>query len=210
VFGLSLSELVVIGVVALIAVGPQKLPGMLRTLGEWLRKLRILTHEMRAQSGIDDILRSEGIHGGLSELRGLMRGHQFPPALYTPPAAAPAPVQTPTSAYDPYAGVEIDATKEYPPEGADAYDTVPDDLFDDGVPQEAVDEELTAELVPVEPEPLLEPPPPLESVAKPAPLAGGDAAAPSAVAPAPAPAEPGAKPRPAPLAPPRPRRASGS
>lgn len=131
-FGLSFSELLVIGVVALVAVGPQKLPGMLRTLGEWARKLRNLTHEMRTQSGIDEILRSEGIHGGLNELRGLMRGGgHLPTPLYTPPPAQAA-VVTPASEYDPYAGLEIDATKEYPPEGPDAYGALPDDLYDDG------------------------------------------------------------------------------
>ncbi len=132
-FGLSLSELVVIGVVALIAVGPQKLPGMLRTLGEWVRKLRILTHEMRAQSGFDDILRSEGIHGGLTELRGLMRGAQFPVPSFTPPVAAP--VVAPPLVRDPYENLEIDATKEYPPEGPDAYGALPDDLIDAGEPE---------------------------------------------------------------------------
>jgi len=133
VFGLSLSELVVIGVVALVVVGPQKLPGMLRTLGEWARKLRTLTHEMRTQSGIDDILRSEGIHGGLNELRGFVRGNHFQSPIYAPPPPPPPPVSdVPLSAYDPYASFEIDVTKEYPPEGADAYGALPDDLLDDG------------------------------------------------------------------------------
>jgi sec-independent protein translocase protein TatB len=132
VFGLSFGELVVIGVVALVAVGPQKLPGMLRTLGEWARKLRILTHEMRTQSGIDDILRHEGIHGGLTELRGLMRGAHFQAPAYTAPA--PPPVVTPPTR-DPYENLEIDATKEYPPEGPDAYGALPDDLLDDGLPE---------------------------------------------------------------------------
>jgi len=60
--------------VALLVLGPDKLPGMLRTLGQWLARLRKLTTEVRYQSGIDDVLRAEGLDGGLSELRGLMRG----------------------------------------------------------------------------------------------------------------------------------------
>ncbi|HVJ13937.1 MAG TPA: twin-arginine translocase TatA/TatE family subunit [Polyangiaceae bacterium] len=115
-FGLSFSELIVIGVVTLVAVGPQKLPGMLHTMGRWLKKLRQMTTEVRAQTGIDEILRAEGIHGGLSELRQLTRG------------GAPAPAQ---SYQDPYANLEIDATREYPPEGVDSYGAMPDDLLDE-------------------------------------------------------------------------------
>jgi sec-independent protein translocase protein TatB len=70
VFGLSFFEVVVIGIVALLAVGPRRLPAMLRDLGNWIRKLRKMTIDVRAQTGIDDILRAEGLHGGLSELRG--------------------------------------------------------------------------------------------------------------------------------------------
>jgi len=45
VFGISFTEIAVIATVALIVVGPQKLPDMLRTLGQWVRKLRRLTTE---------------------------------------------------------------------------------------------------------------------------------------------------------------------
>jgi sec-independent protein translocase protein TatB len=121
-FGLSFSELVVISVVTLIAVGPQKLPGMLKTLGQWMRKLRNLTTEVRHQTGIDQLLREEGLHGGLNELRSILKGHGYVP----PPA--PVPVRPP--AEDPYANVDADATREYPPEGADAYGALPDDLVD--------------------------------------------------------------------------------
>lgn len=127
-FGFSFGELLVIGVVALVAVGPQKLPGMLRTLGEWVRKARNITQEVRAQSGIDEILRSEGLHGGLSELRGLMRGPHVP--AYTPPPPQPEVAAVPRYE-DPYANLEIDPTKEYPPEGPDAYGALPDDLVYD-------------------------------------------------------------------------------
>lgn len=132
-----MGEFVLICVVALVFVGPQKLPGLLRTLGQWIRKARSMVYDMRAQSGIDDILRAEGLHGGMSELRSLMRGgHHIPP--YVPPAepapepaAASAPAR-PQRGYEPAFGfVDLDPTKEYPPEGPDAYGALPDDLFDE-------------------------------------------------------------------------------
>ena len=127
-FGLSFGELIVVCVVALVAVGPQKLPGMLRTLGQWVRKLRNLTTEVRHQTGIDQLLRDEGLPGGLNELRGLMRGSHYTPS------AAPIP-RTPGE--DPYANIDADATREYPPEGADASGALPDDLIDDTPPAPA-------------------------------------------------------------------------
>lgn len=119
----------VICVVALVAVGPKKLPGMLHTLGQWLRKLRNLTSEVRSQTGIDELLRAEGLHGGLNELRGLLRGaHGNPFEPLHAPAPAP-PVRTPIE--DPYANLDIDVSREYPLEGADAFGALPDDLLDD-------------------------------------------------------------------------------
>ena len=72
-FGVSFLELALVAVVALMVVGPKKLPGLMRTLGEWVGKIRKMTTEMRAQTGIDEILRQEGIDG-VHELRSLLRG----------------------------------------------------------------------------------------------------------------------------------------
>ncbi len=136
-FGFSFSELLVICVVALIAVGPKKLPGMLHQLGQWIRKLRNLTNDMRSQTGIDELLRSEGLHGGLNELRGLLRGNHgisFDAPLVS--ASAPTVEASAVSVEDPYTSignVGMDTSREYPPEGADAYGALPDDLIDDEV-----------------------------------------------------------------------------
>ena len=130
-FGFSFGELLLICVVALVAVGPKKLPALLQTLGKWLRKLRNLTNDVRSQTGIDDLLRSEGINGGLNELRGLLRGNHggnFEPPRFEAPRPAPE---------DPYANVDIDTSREYPLEGADAYGALPDDLIDDEPPPAA-------------------------------------------------------------------------
>jgi sec-independent protein translocase protein TatB len=119
VFGLSFFEVVVIAIVALLAVGPRRLPGMLRDMGNWIRKLRKMTTDVRAQTGIDDILRAEGLSGGLSELRSLMRGGA---------PAAPIPYHR---VHEPENQIEIDVTREYPPEGADAKGAIPDDLVEE-------------------------------------------------------------------------------
>lgn len=108
-----MSELAVVAMVALVVVGPQKLPGMLRSVGEWVGKMRRMTMEMRAQSGIDQILREEGIDG-VRELRSLLRGEA---------AAARHAVQMKHDTMP-----EPDVSAEYPIEGADVAGALPDDL----------------------------------------------------------------------------------
>jgi Tat protein translocase TatB subunit len=113
VFGISFSEILVIAVITLVVVGPQKLPGMLRNIGQWVARLRRLTTEVRAQTGIDEVLREEGIDG-VRELRALLRGEVT--------AAR-------SRAHDPYEdSIEVDELQEFPCEGADAGGALPDDL----------------------------------------------------------------------------------
>lgn len=48
-FDIGWSELVLIGVVALIAIGPKELPGVLRALGHWMGKVRRMANEFQDQ-----------------------------------------------------------------------------------------------------------------------------------------------------------------
>jgi sec-independent protein translocase protein TatB len=48
-FDIGWSELLLIGVVALIAIGPKELPGALRTLGQWMGKVRRMASEFQNQ-----------------------------------------------------------------------------------------------------------------------------------------------------------------
>lgn len=128
-FGVSFLEIAVIGLIALLVVGPQKLPAMMRTAGEWVGKLRKMTSDMRRQTGIDDILREEGIDG-VAELRTLLRGSGLRSAALglggramASGGRASVPVQY-TEAPDPLL--------EFPVEGVDAAGALPDDLFAEG------------------------------------------------------------------------------
>jgi sec-independent protein translocase protein TatB len=48
-FDIGWSELLLIGIVALIAIGPKELPGALRTLGQWMAKVRRMASEFQGQ-----------------------------------------------------------------------------------------------------------------------------------------------------------------
>jgi sec-independent protein translocase protein TatB len=48
-FDISWSELLIVGVVALIAIGPKELPGVLRAMGHWMGKVRRMASDFQDQ-----------------------------------------------------------------------------------------------------------------------------------------------------------------
>ncbi len=73
-FGLSFGEMMVLLVVAVVVLGPKELPRYLRKAGELAGRLRRMAYEMREKSGIDEVLRTEGIDRDIAEIRRLARG----------------------------------------------------------------------------------------------------------------------------------------
>ena len=101
-FGLSFGEFFVLIVVAIVVVGPRNLPAFLRNLGRMIGKLRRMAVDLRADSGIDEILREEGLREEYENFRRLASGAvpieddpyaQPPakPAAPEPPAPPPPP-----------------------------------------------------------------------------------------------------------------------
>lgn len=48
-FDIGWSELIVIGIVALVVIGPKELPGVLRMVGQWVGKVRRMAAEFQGQ-----------------------------------------------------------------------------------------------------------------------------------------------------------------
>jgi sec-independent protein translocase protein TatB len=58
-FNIGFGELAIICIVLIIAVGPERLPSMMKTLGKTLRTLRQASRDIRASTGIDELLRED-------------------------------------------------------------------------------------------------------------------------------------------------------
>lgn len=92
-FGLGATELIVILVLALVLLGPKKLPDVAAGLGKAIRQFRKATHDLTSQLDIDDEVKAP-----FRELRSAIRDE---PAPYVPPppvvhaVAAVAPVVAP-------------------------------------------------------------------------------------------------------------------
>jgi sec-independent protein translocase protein TatB len=138
VFGFSLSELIVVIVVALVVIGPKDLPKMLRKLGQYSGKLRRMASDLRAQSGIDEALRTEGLADDIAEIRKLARGELDAVQRsvdITGTSARPADTTSASSGYRDDFFVVRD--REYPRDGADAYGALPDNaiVYAEGLPK---------------------------------------------------------------------------
>lgn len=161
-FGLSFGELCVLLIVAVVVLGPKELPGYLRKAGQLAGKLRRMAYDMREKSGIDEILRTEGIDRDIAEIRKLARGEiagvvasvrsatdalrpQLPGIGGTGAPAAAASSSSSAGGTNPYAQTQVpsssptitvDREREYPREGADSYGALPDtaEVYDGKLP----------------------------------------------------------------------------
>ena len=66
-FDLGMSELLLIGVVALVVIGPKDLPKALRVAGFWVRKARTLSREF--QSSVEQMMREAELDEMRQELK---------------------------------------------------------------------------------------------------------------------------------------------
>jgi sec-independent protein translocase protein TatB len=108
VFGMSFGEMVVLGVVALVVVGPRNLPSLLRAAGQLIGKVRRMANDLRVESGIDEILDAEGIRSEIDNFKRLASGAISPDDLS--PNVVP------------------DREREYPRVGPDSYGAFSEDL----------------------------------------------------------------------------------
>ena len=98
-FDIGWDELLLIGLVALVVIGPKDLPAVLRTLGNWVARARNLAGEFR--SHVDEMMREAQV----DEMKREFSDMAHPPELKeiednlmignTPPTATPAPDTAP-------------------------------------------------------------------------------------------------------------------
>ncbi|HEX8954439.1 MAG TPA: twin-arginine translocase TatA/TatE family subunit [Polyangia bacterium] len=96
-FGLGMGELIVILAIALIFLGPKRLPDVATSLGKAIRSFRKATRDLTEQLEIDDAVKAP-----LRELQSALRDEPPPPQ---PVAAMQLPPQKPVEGVQPTAPV---------------------------------------------------------------------------------------------------------
>ena len=113
-FGISFSELLLVGLVALLVLGPERLPGAARTAGLWVGRLKrsfnAIKQEVEREIGADEIrrqLHNEHILSLEQEARKIFTPTQQEPtpvehvgeqSIHTPAAPTPTPAPAPVVA----------------------------------------------------------------------------------------------------------------
>ena len=154
-FGFSFGELCVLLLVAMVVLGPKELPRYLRKAGQFAGRLRRLAYEMREKSGIDEVLRNEGIDREIAEIRRLARGE-----IDGVTSAVRSVADSARAGSNPYgtngvtaqpetrpiegspAPAPISPEREYPTEGVDSYGAMPDTatVYEDALASSALAE----------------------------------------------------------------------
>ncbi|MBV6290345.1 Sec-independent protein translocase protein TatB [Pseudomonas aegrilactucae] len=93
-FGISFSELLLVGLVALLVLGPERLPGAARTAGLWIGRLKrsfnAIKNEVEREIGADDIRRQ--LHN-----EHILSMEQQARRILDPQSVQPDPAHTPGS-----------------------------------------------------------------------------------------------------------------
>ncbi len=144
-FDISWSEFLLIGIVALVVIGPKELPAVMRTLGQWTRKVRTMAAEFQNQfqeamreaemadlkKSVEDMARDVADLDPLKDLRKDVEsvGSEMQQSLGAPVEQTPAGSE---------AAAEPVLTA--PPEASASADTVPATHGDDVAPVPAADQ----------------------------------------------------------------------
>lgn len=113
-FGISFSELLLVGLVALLVLGPERLPGAARTAGLWIGRLKrsfnAIKQEVEREIGADEIrrqLHNEHILSLEQEARKILNPQQAEPAPPTVEPVSPTVAATPPAPASPPATAEM-------------------------------------------------------------------------------------------------------
>ncbi len=138
---MSMGEILILLVVGIVVVGPKNLPSMMRTAGQWISKVRRMSTDLRSQSGIDELIRQEGLEREIQEIRSLSRVNVIDTFISPVVAQAtgavarrPAPTYTAEPVTRDPAILERQASRteplrerEYPLMGCDAFGALAED-----------------------------------------------------------------------------------
>jgi sec-independent protein translocase protein TatB len=129
-FGISFSELLLVGLVALLVLGPERLPGAARTAGLWIGRLKrsfnAIKQEVEREIGADEIrrqLHNEHILSLEQEARKILSPVQETPkpvepvaehSIAPPATPVPAPVAEPVHTAEPAPAAPVTPTEPAP------------------------------------------------------------------------------------------------
>ena len=125
---MDFGEFMVVLIVGIVVLGPKELPKMLKKAGQWAGKARRFAANLRAESGIDDVLREGSLGDDIREIRALARGQIDSVSRGVTLDDQKAHEREVLTLED-----TLLREREYPQDGVDSYGALPDTavLYDD-------------------------------------------------------------------------------
>jgi sec-independent protein translocase protein TatB len=121
-FDISFSELALIGVIALLVLGPERMPKALRTLGLWIgrasRTFSTMKAEIEREIGMDEVrrqLHNEAIMDQVKRLERDIKGEKEAHDGTVAPASTPEVESTPGQSPSPGPAANGDSNNVLPP-----------------------------------------------------------------------------------------------
>ncbi len=151
-FDIGWSELLVIGVVAIIAIGPKDLPLALKTVGQWVAKARALAREF--QGSLDEMIRESELDKVKQEVQNAASSFDVTKDLEATKAEVEKALEMPS--------IEADPLSPPPPPTETAFAPAEAKPEDAAALAEPKPEEKPAEAAPA---PAPAPPPPAKTAA---------------------------------------------
>jgi sec-independent protein translocase protein TatB len=103
-FGVGYSELFVLALIAVLVIGPKDLPKVLRTLGQFMNKMRGMAREF--QGHVDSAMRDSGFNELKKDVQGLKAEMSVPNLM---PGGAASTVSRASNDFETYFGATPDA-----------------------------------------------------------------------------------------------------
>ena len=124
-FDLGWAEMLLLGIVVLLVMGPRELPNMLRTLGRLARRMRVLSQGFRSQ--IDEIAREVDPR---ADLQRITHSHPFEEDVGTPTLFDEPPEDAAAASDDAADNASDDASKNVVPKKKETMMSVGKDTVD--------------------------------------------------------------------------------
>lgn len=126
-FGIGITEMLMIAVVALVVIGPRKLPSTLKTIGKAIGQFRRVVNQIKDEVGYDEVVDEvvRPLREGMNELNNEVNSTRMDPYSQVDDTALGITAEYPEGGPDDFGALPEESANSYPAENSEANGTSP-------------------------------------------------------------------------------------